>query len=154
MFLSLVVVLRLAIRRLRTRLRRFVFGFIGIRNGPVADQPVRRRVPDCIFGKCRTKPACYFRSSTFMGLILERSGMAEDLLDTIGQLFGPIPAALAFAVIFVGAILGDHCVVAARHLEGLISPAYHACATATTGRWRPHDAASGTLAQIIPPSSC
>jgi TRAP-type mannitol/chloroaromatic compound transport system permease large subunit len=32
---------------------------------------------------------------TFMGLILERSGMAEDLLDTIGQLFGPIRGGLA-----------------------------------------------------------
>ena len=36
---------------------------------------------------------------TLMGLILERSGMAEDLLDTIGQLFGPVRGGLAFAVI-------------------------------------------------------
>ena len=42
---------------------------------------------------------------TFMGLILERSGMAEDLLDTIGQVFGPLRGGLAFAVIFVGALL-------------------------------------------------
>ncbi|MBL9053379.1 MAG: TRAP transporter large permease subunit, partial [Tabrizicola sp.] len=42
---------------------------------------------------------------TFMGIILERSGMAEDLLDTIGQLFGPIRGGLAFAVILVGALL-------------------------------------------------
>src|SRR5215471_4047320 len=42
---------------------------------------------------------------TFMGLILERSGMAEDLLDTIGQLFGTIRGGLAYAVIFVGALL-------------------------------------------------
>ena len=42
---------------------------------------------------------------TFMGLVLERSGMAEDLLDTIGQLFGPVRGGLAFAVIFVGALL-------------------------------------------------
>jgi len=41
---------------------------------------------------------------TFMGLILERSGMAEDLLDTVGQLFGPLRGGLAFAVIFVGAL--------------------------------------------------
>ena len=42
---------------------------------------------------------------TFMGLILERSGMAEDLLDTIGQLFGPVRGGLALAVIIVGAML-------------------------------------------------
>ncbi len=42
---------------------------------------------------------------TFMGLVLERSGMAEDLLDTIGQLFGTIRGGLAYAVIFVGALL-------------------------------------------------
>src|SRR3546814_998447 len=42
---------------------------------------------------------------TFMGLILERSGMAEDLLDTVGQLFGPVRGGLAYAAIFVGALL-------------------------------------------------
>jgi len=35
---------------------------------------------------------------TFMGIILEKSGMAEDLLDTIGQLFGPVRGGLAYAV--------------------------------------------------------
>ena len=43
---------------------------------------------------------------TFMGAMLERSGLAEDLLDGFGQLFGPLPGGLAYAVIFVGAILG------------------------------------------------
>src|ERR1017187_3580428 len=43
---------------------------------------------------------------TLMGAILERCGLAEDLLDSIGQLFGPIPGGLSYAVIFVGAILG------------------------------------------------
>src|SRR5690625_7784106 len=42
---------------------------------------------------------------TLMGLVLERSGMAEQLLDTIGQLFGPIRGGLAIAVILVGAML-------------------------------------------------
>ena len=36
---------------------------------------------------------------TFMGIILERSGMAEDLLDTVGQLFGPVRGGLAYAVL-------------------------------------------------------
>ena len=58
-----------------------------------------------------------------MGLILERSGMAEDLLDTIGQLFGPIRGGLAYAVIFVGALLAATTgVVAASVISmGLIS---------------------------------
>ncbi len=56
---------------------------------------------------------------TFMGLILERSGMAEDLLDTIGQLFGPIRGGLAFAVILVGAMLAATTgVVALRPSRG------------------------------------
>ena len=60
---------------------------------------------------------------TFMGLILERSGMAEDLLDTIGQLFGPVRGGLAYAVIFVGALLAATTgVVAASVIAmGLIS---------------------------------
>jgi TRAP-type mannitol/chloroaromatic compound transport system permease large subunit len=60
---------------------------------------------------------------TFMGLILERSGMAEDLLDTIGQLFGPLRGGLAYAVIFVGALLAATTgVVAASVISmGLIS---------------------------------
>ena len=60
---------------------------------------------------------------TFMGLVLERSGMAEDLLDTIGQLFGTIRGGLAYAVIFVGALLAATTgVVAASVISmGLIS---------------------------------
>ncbi|MDO9236037.1 MAG: TRAP transporter large permease subunit [Aquabacterium sp.] len=91
---------------------------------------------------------------TFMGLILERSGMAEDLLDTIGQLFGPIRGGLAYAVIFVGAMLAATTgVVAASVISmGLISLpimlryGYDRRIAAGT------IAASGTLAQIIPPS--
>jgi TRAP-type mannitol/chloroaromatic compound transport system permease large subunit len=64
---------------------------------------------------------------TLMGLILERSGMAEDLLDTVGQVFGPIRGGLALAVIFVGALLAATTgVVAASVISmGLIS-AHHA----------------------------
>jgi hypothetical protein len=91
---------------------------------------------------------------TFMGLILERSGMAEDLLDTIGQLFGPVRGGLAFAVIFVGALLAATTgVVAASVISmGLISLPimlrYGYDSKLATGVI----AASGTLAQIIPPS--
>jgi len=91
---------------------------------------------------------------TFMGLVLERSGMAEDLLDTIGQVFGPLRGGLAFAVIFVGALLAATTgVVAASVISmGLISLPimlrYGYDRRLATGVI----AASGTLAQIIPPS--
>ena len=91
---------------------------------------------------------------TFMGLILERSGMAEDLLDTIGQLFGPVRGGLAYAVIFVGALLAATTgVVAASVISmGLISLPimlrYGYDRRLASGVI----AASGTLAQIIPPS--
>ena len=58
-----------------------------------------------------------------MGLILERSGMAEDLLDTIGQLFGRVPGGLAYSVVFVGALLAATTGVVAASIiaMGLIS---------------------------------
>jgi len=91
---------------------------------------------------------------TFMGIILERSGMAEDLLDTVGQLFGPIRGGLAYAVIIVGALLAATTgVVAASVIAmGLISLPimlrYGYDRRVASGVI----AASGTLAQIIPPS--
>ena len=91
---------------------------------------------------------------TFMGLVLERSGMAEDLLDTVGQVFGPMRGGLALAVIFVGALLAATTgVVAASVISmGLISlpimMRYGYDRRLASGVI----AASGTLAQIIPPS--
>jgi TRAP-type mannitol/chloroaromatic compound transport system permease large subunit len=91
---------------------------------------------------------------TFMGLILERSRMAEDLLETIGQVFGPMRAGLAIAVVAVGAMLAATTgVVAASVISmGLISLPI----MMRYGYNRPLAAgvitASGTLAQIIPPS--
>src|SRR5439155_426238 len=97
---------------------------------------------------------CLLVLQGFFGLILERSGMAEDLLDTIGQVFGPLRGGLAFAVIFVGALLAATTgVVAASVISmGLISLPimlrYGYDRRFATGVI----AASGTLAQIIPPS--
>ena len=91
---------------------------------------------------------------TLMGLVLERSGMAEDLLDTVGQVFGPMRGGLALAVIFVGALLAATTgVVAASVISmGLISlpimMRYGYDRRLASGAI----AASGTLAQIIPPS--
>jgi tripartite ATP-independent transporter DctM subunit len=91
---------------------------------------------------------------TFMGLILERTGMAEELLDTAGKLFGPVRGGVAYAVIFVGALLAATTgVVAASVIAmGLISLPimlrYGYDRRLASGVI----AASGTLAQIIPPS--
>jgi len=91
---------------------------------------------------------------TFMGLILERSGMAEDLLDTIGQLFGPVRGGLAFAVVLVGAMLAATTgVVAASVISmGLISLPIMLRYGYNKQFASGVIAASGTLAQIIPPS--
>jgi tripartite ATP-independent transporter DctM subunit len=91
---------------------------------------------------------------TLMGAILERSGLAEDLLDSIGQLFGPVRGGLSYAVIFVGAILGaiTGTVAASVIAMGVIAlPAMlrHGYSTRhATGVI----AASGTITQLIPPS--
>jgi tripartite ATP-independent transporter DctM subunit len=111
-------------------------------------------VPERVFGIMSNDTLLAIPFFTFMGIILERSGMAEDLLDTIGQLFGPMRGGLAYAVIFVGALLAATTgVVAASVISmGLISLpimlryGYDRRLAAGT------IAASGTLAQIIPPS--
>ena len=111
-------------------------------------------LPLRIFGIMQNDTLLAIPFFTFMGLILERSGMAEDLLDTIGQLFGPIRGGLAYAVILVGAMLAATTgVVAASVISmGLISLPimlrYGYDRRVATGVI----AASGTLAQIIPPS--
>ncbi|WP_374266360.1 TRAP transporter large permease subunit [Zoogloea sp.] len=130
-----------------------VFGLIGIELG-LLTPALFQALPDRIFGVMSNDTLLAIPFFTFMGLILERSGMAEDLLDTIGQLFGPVRGGLAFAVIFVGAILAATTgVVAASVISmGLISlpimMRYGYDQRLATGVI----AASGTLAQIIPPS--
>ncbi|WP_181706544.1 TRAP transporter large permease [Chthonobacter rhizosphaerae] len=131
----------------------FVFGLVGIELGLLSPN-LFGAIPDRIFGTMANETLLAIPFFTFMGLILERSGMAEDLLDTIGQLFGPIRGGLAYAVILVGALLAATTgVVAASVISmGLISLpimlryGYDRRVAAGT------IAASGTLAQIIPPS--
>ena len=80
------------------------FGFIGIELG-LLPQALMQALPLRLFGIMQNDTLLAIPFFTLMGLILERSGMAEDLLDTIGQLFGPLRGGLALAVIFVGALL-------------------------------------------------
>ena len=131
-----------------------VFGFIGIELGVPGMASLMQALPLRMFGIMQNETLLAIPFFTFMGLILERSGMAEDLLDTIGQLFGPVRGGLAFAVIFVGAMLAATTgVVAASVISmGLISLPimlrYGYDRRVASGVI----AASGTLAQIIPPS--
>jgi TRAP-type mannitol/chloroaromatic compound transport system permease large subunit len=130
-----------------------VFGLIGIELG-LLTPAIFQALPERVWGVMSNETLLAVPFFTFMGLILERSGMAEDLLDTIGQLFGPLRGGLAFAVIFVGALLAATTgVVAASVISmGLISLPimlrYGYDRRFASGVI----AASGTLAQIIPPS--
>src|SRR4029453_4849510 len=129
------------------------FGLLGISLGLFAPTFLQA-LPDRIFGIMSNETLLAIPFFTFMGLILERSGMAEDLLDTAGKLFGPVRGGVAYAVIFVGALLAATTgVVAASVIAmGLISLPimlrYGYARRMPSGGI----AASGTLAQIIPPS--
>lgn len=129
------------------------FAFIGIELG-VLPEALLQAVPLRIFGIMQNDTLLAIPFFTLMGLILERSGMAEDLLDTIGQLFGPIRGGLALAVIFVGALLAATTgVVAASVISmGLISLPIMLRYGYDRRLAAGVIAASGTLAQIIPPS--
>ncbi|MBM6594148.1 TRAP transporter large permease [Microvirga pudoricolor] len=111
-------------------------------------------LPYRIFGIMSNELLLAIPFFTFMGVILERSGLAEDLLDGTGQLFGPIPGGLAYAVIFVGAVLGaiTGTVAASVIAMGMISlpvmMRYGYDMRIATGVI----AASGTITQLIPPS--
>ncbi len=129
------------------------FGLLGIELG-LLQATLFQALPERIWGVMSNDTLLAIPFFTFMGLILERSGMAEDLLETIGQLFGPVRGGLAYAVIFVGALLAATTgVVAASVISmGLISLPimlrYGYDRRLASGVI----AASGTLAQIIPPS--
>ena len=79
------------------------FGLIGIGLG-LFQPDFLQALPERVYGIMSNDTLLAIPFFTFMGLILERSGMAEDLLDTIGQLFGPVRGGLAYAVVFVGAL--------------------------------------------------
>ena len=131
-----------------------VFGFIGMELG-LFQPTFFQALPERIFGGIMQNDTLLaIPFFTFMGLILERSGMAEDLLETIGQLFGPIRGGLAYAVIFVGAMLAATTgVVAASVISmGLISLPIMLRFGYDRRLASGVIAASGTLAQIIPPS--
>ncbi|HVA34699.1 MAG TPA: TRAP transporter large permease subunit [Stellaceae bacterium] len=130
-----------------------LFGAIAIHYG-LFGPDLLQGLPQRVYGIMSNDTLLAIPFFTFMGLILERSGMAEDLLDTIGQMFGRVRGGLAYAVVFVGALLAATTgVVAASVISmGLISLPimlrYGYDRRVAAGVI----AASGTLAQIIPPS--
>src|SRR3989454_11010679 len=129
------------------------FGFLGVQLG-MLPEALLQALPLRLFGIMQNDTLLAIPFFTLMGLILERSGMAEDLLDTIGQLFGPVRGGLALAVILVGALLAATTgVVAASVISmGLISLPIMLRYGYDRRLAAGVIAASGTLAQIIPPS--
>lgn len=137
-----------------------VFFIVGVELAPYSDGNITltwtllQSMPLRVYQVMKNDTLLAIPFFTFMGLVLERSGMAEDLLDTVGQLFGTVKGGLAYAVVFVGALLAATTgVVAASVISmGLISLPimlrYGYDRRLASGVI----AASGTLAQIIPPS--
>ncbi len=129
------------------------FGLIGMEAG-LFSTSLFQALPLRVFAIMSNETLLAIPFFTFMGIILERSRMAEDLLETVGQVFGPVRGGLAIAVILVGALLAATTgVVAAAVISmGLISLPimlrYGYNRTVATGVIT----ASGTLAQAIPPS--
>ncbi|ADE85290.1 C4-dicarboxylate ABC transporter [Rhodobacter capsulatus R121] len=161
MFVSLIVFLLLGYPvAFSLAANGLVFFIIGVELAPLSggsinlDWPLLNAMPERFWGVLSNETLLAIPFFTFMGILLEKSGMAEDLLDTIGQLFGPIRGGLAYAVILVGALLAATTgVVAASVIAmGLISLPimlrYGYDRRIASGVI----AASGTLAQIIPPS--
>ncbi len=130
-----------------------LYGLVAIDLG-LMQPALFQALPQRVFGIVANDTLLAVPFFTLMGLILERSGMAEDLLETVGQLFGPIRGGLAIAVVLVGAMLAATTgVVSASVISmGLISLPimlrYGYDRRLATGVI----AASGTLSQIIPPS--
>ena len=129
------------------------FGVLGIQLGffvPdfLANLPLR------VFGIVSNDLLLAIPFFTFMGTILERCGLAEDLLESMGQAFGGLPGGLAYSVIIVGAILGA--------ITGTVAASVIAMGMIALPAMMRHGydmkiatgviAASGTITQLIPPS--
>src|SRR6478752_8411483 len=129
------------------------FGIIGIATGHFSEAFLQA-LPLRFFGIMANDLLLAIPFFTFMGAILERCGLAEDLLEGAGQLFGPVRGGLAYAVILVGALLGaiTGTVAASVIAMGLlclpIMIRYNYDQRVATGVIAP----SGTIPQLIPPS--
>lgn len=130
-----------------------VFAFIGVEVG-VFDWNLMFAMSERTFGVMGNYVLLAVPFFIFMGALLEKSGLAEDLLKTIGQLFGPMRGGLGLAVVFVGALLAaatgvvGASVVAMGMISMPVMLRYGYSKSLASGLIT----ASGTLGQIIPPS--
>src|SRR4030088_3048763 len=130
------------------------FGFLSIHLG-FFDLNFLQAIPGRIFGSVLSHELLLaIPFFTFMGAILERCGLAEDMLDSMGQLFGPIRGGLGYSVIIVGFILGAITgtvaaqVIAMALISMPVMIRYGYNMRYATGVL----AASGTITQLVPPS--
>src|SRR3979411_2451912 len=128
------------------------FGFIGIELGLITSDFLGNLTYQ-LFGIMSNDLLLAIPFFTFMGAVLERCGLAEDLLDSFGQLFGPVRGGLSYAVIFVGAILGaiTGTVAASVIAMGVISMTPMLKYGYSTRHTMGVIAASGTITRLIPP---
>ncbi len=132
----------------------FIFGFICIDQGFFGINFLQA-IPGRIFGNVLSNDLLLaIPFFTFMGAVLERCGLAEDMLDSMGQLFGTIKGGLGYSVIIVGFILGAITgtvaaqVIAMALISMPVMLRYGYNIRYTTGVL----AASGTITQLVPPS--
>ncbi|MBC7781744.1 MAG: TRAP transporter large permease subunit [Proteobacteria bacterium] len=130
-----------------------LFALAGIGTGAFGPQ-LLQALPERLLGIISNQTLLAIPFFTFMGVVLERSGIAEEMLETMGQVFASVRGGIAYAVIFVGALLGGPAgVVAATVIAmGLISLPVMMRHGYSTRLSTGVIAASGTLAQIVPPS--
>ncbi len=130
------------------------FGFLSIELGYFTF-PFLQAIPGRIFGSILSNDLLLaIPFFTFMGAILEKCGLAEDMLESMGQLFGPIRGGLGYSVIIVGFILGAITgtvaaqVIAMAMITMPVMMRYKYNIRYATGVL----AASGTITQLVPPS--
>ena len=130
------------------------FGFLSIDLG-FFDMNFLQAIPGRVFGSVLSNELLLaIPFFTFMGAILERCGLAEDMLDSMGQLFGPVRGGLGYSVIIVGFILGAITgtvaaqVIAMALISMPVMMRYGYNMRYITGVL----AASGTITQLVPPS--
>src|ERR1044072_3735325 len=130
------------------------FGFLAIHEG-FFGLNFLQAIPERVYGNVLSNELLLaIPFFTFMGAILERCGLAEDMLDSMGQLFGPVRGGLGYPVIIVGFILGaitgtvaaQEIAMAMISMPVMIRYGYNI--RYITGVL----AASGTITQLVPPS--
>ena len=131
------------------------FAFAGHWSG-VMDLALLGALPARVFGVMTNEVLIAIPLFVFMGVMLERSGLAEDLLETMGRLFGARAGGLAIAVVLVGVLLA-----AAKGIVGatVVTMGLIVLPTMLRHGYAPRlaagtVAATGTLAQIFPPRRC